>query len=728
MVVLDAEVSEAGGKARVRVILPGRAEEFEYESGFLVLPVRGREREAERLLESLGVKPEKTRRRLFGEEREFFRIRCGPGEIRKMRDRVKGFEKARSGGPVEGEYEHDVSVKKLFFMDTGFWCEDVPKSAAFDIETHEGRVIAISLCSERYEAAFVMGRDGDTEEDLVLKFFEALKREGPDVLVGYNSDSFDLPVLKRLSERVGGPKINLSGGHARIEGTVHVDVYRFISAILAPHLKTESMDLGSVARELLGRDKGDCEKALEAWISGNRDALADYCLNDSRLALELFRFLFPQMAELSGLVRQPLFDVTRMTYSQLVEWFLARKTREYGEVVPNQPKYEEIQKRKGAPSYTGGFVKEPEPGLHERIAVVDFRSMYPSIIATYNISPETADCGCCEGYEVPELGYRFCKRRRGFVSSVVRELIEERERIKKGMKTVPKGSDEWKRLDAEQKSVKTVANAVYGYYAFPGSRWYCYRCAESAAAFGRSLVKSVMREAERQGFEVLYADTDSCFLKYGSKEGVHDFVESVNSKLPGSIRLELQGFYPRGIFIPKEGGGAAKKRYALLSEDGGILIRGFETVRRDWCPLAKKIQRRVIEIVLTEGSPEKAVEYVRSVVTGIKSGSYGLEEFVLHEQLTKEIEEYSVSSPHVSAAAKMLKAGKKVYPGDTIRYFIARGKGPVSSRAVPIGFPGIPDWEYYVKKQVVPAALRVLRVFGVTEDDLIPKKGLGDYL
>jgi len=422
-----------------------------------------------------------------------------------------------------------------------------------------------------------------------------------------------------------------------------------------------------------------------------------------------------------------------MTYSQLVEWYYTKKAKETNRIIPNQPKFDEIQRRRRT-TYVGGYVKEPEAGIHENIAVIDFASLYPTIIASFNVSIETLNCECCKdnGYKVPGLPYWFCKKKRGFESEIIKELLFKRWELKKKLKKLPKDSHEFVILNARQQSLKTVANASYGYYAFPASKWYSKECAESTAAWGRYWIKKIEAEAEKNGFKVIYIDTDSCFIKLKgkTKDDILKFLEKTNEKLPGIMRIDLEDFYIRGIFIPRGiAPGTAKKRYALLDEKGYLKIRGLEKVRRDWSELAKKTQEKVLKLVLGKKDVKGAISYVRQTIQRLRKLEVTLRDLVIYEQITKPLEEYKQVSPHVVAARKLLRYGVPVGPGSVIGFVITKGTGSISQRAEPVEFVELKDVDvdYYITNQVLPAALRVLRVLGVDEKQLATPSGLEKF-
>jgi DNA polymerase I len=179
----------------------------------------------------------------------------------------------------------------------------------------------------------------------------------------------------------------------------------------------------------------------------------------------------------------------------------------------------------------------------------------------------------------------------------------------------------------------------------------------------------------------------------------------------------------------------AKKRYAGLLEDGRVDIVGFEAVRGDWAEIAREVQENIIEILLKEGSVEKAVEYVRGVINSLTQGKIPIEKLIIWKTLTKPIEQYEATAPHVSAAKKLIKQGFKVEVGDKVGYVVVKGAGSISDRAYPYQFvkdPRAIDYNYYIDHQILPAALRILEYFGVTEVQLkkasTGRRGLFEYV
>jgi DNA polymerase elongation subunit (family B) len=211
-------------------------------------------------------------------------------------------------------------------------------------------------------------------------------------------------------------------------------------------------------------------------------------------------------------------------------------------------------------------------------------------------------------------------------------------------------------------------------------------------------------------------------LEGKSKDDVFAFLKKINSMLPSGMELELEDFYTSGVFVGKRSGDVgAKKKYALLSENGRIKIRGFELVRRDWADIARETQRKVLELILKGGSKEKVIETVREVIEKLRSGNVPIKELVIHTQLRKSIRSYDVTSPELAAAKKAIERGQKKVDeleGTTIGYVITKHGNTISEKAELEEFATDYDPDYYIEHQVIPATLKILKELGYSADEL----------
>ena len=673
-----------------------------------------------------------------------------------------GMIKARgneiTGSNLKNEYHSDI----LFEIKERPENVDEPlpnlNVLAFDIEVHNPKgvpqpdkdpIIMLSLNSDKIKK--VLSTKGSKHEyvekvkselDIIKRFEQIIKDEDIDILVGYNSDQFDMPYIleraKRLKyEPIFGRtpdtvKFKSKGRFSatQIIGRVHIDLYHYVSYILRGALGSMTKrSLASVARAFLKEGEGkkplDWKNIWKYWDEGGEhlDVLFDYSVTDSIVTKKLSAIFLPKVFEIAKLVKIPVFDAIRTSYGQLVENYLIWNAHERNEIVPNRPIESEIEARYESGAFEGAYVREPEKGIFENIALLDFRSLYPTIIISHNIDPSTIDCDCCKGKAevLPEVGHWFCQKRKGLIPSVLEKILAKRISIKKKMKDVPKDSEEYRNLDSEQYALKILANSAYGYLAYRNARWYSKEGAKSVTALGRMYIKKIMSIAESEGLKVIYGDTDSLFVitKTGDIESkTRHFLKKVNSALPGAMELELEGFFKRGIFV-------SKKRYALIDKEGKIKIKGLEFVRKDWSPLAKETQKKVLEALLKDGSVEKAFEIVRDVIKRLKEGKVTKEELAVYTELTRPLEKYEVTAPHIAVAKYLKKKGEEIKTGTSIGYIIVKNGGKkISERARPVDEVDFKNYDkdYYINHQIIPAVSRVMEALGYKVDDLLGKK------
>ncbi len=628
---------------------------------------------------------------------------------------------------------------------------------ALDIETlyEEGKTIAgqpilmIALYADDCQKVFTWNKSITHKYAIVLKdekemlvaFVKFINEYKPEVITGYFSDGFDFPVLMercvlhklKLSLGVDGSEPRKGRGmnsEISITGIDHVDMHAVATGMLRTSLSTDVYTLDAVASELLGESKvkEDVKQIGAVWNSSDGERLnrfVDYNLQDSKLCFELVKSVSAQIIEMCMIVGLPLQDVTRMPSSQLVEWFLMRNAAERKIIIPNKPGHEELKQRKLV-RFQGGAVFEPKPGLYEPLLVFDFMSLYPTIIASHNIGNDTFRCECCKNLKnrVPLEGkdYWFCAKKKGFISQMIQQVFEARIHVKSLIK---KEKDEIvkKQLNARQLGLKLVANSMYGYLGFGAARWYSFPSAESTTAYGRHYINSVIKLMKEAGYTVVYSDTDSIFVTTDPKNvaGVYDVVKKINDSLPGIMELDFEGEYLRGLFVGiKEKLTGAKKKYALISKDGTLKVRGFTSVRRNSSYLAKDLQQQVLRIILEKKDAEGSLAYVRDVISKVRSHSIDVQQMVIRTQLSKPLEEYTVAGPHVKVAQRMRDAGIPVSPHTIIPYVIVAGGKKVGDRARFFADVGQQDYdaEYYVEHQIIPSVESILAVFGYGVGDI----------
>lgn len=633
---------------------------------------------------------------------------------------------------VEGERRYRARVYRLL-SNLKRVERDLPpnmKVVAFDIEVYNPAgsprprydpVIIIATYDGSEVKQFLAEGSGKNtrDADAIRSFVSYVKTLDPDIIVGYNSNGFDWPYLLERAKvnnirldvgRVKGAEPRSSAyGHISVPGRLNVDLYDFAQEIGEVKIKS----LEEVA-DYLGVMKKE-ERVLIPWYrlyeywddEEKKNILLKYSRDDVIATYGLSEKFLPFAIQLSALTGLPLDQVGAASVGYRLEWYLMREAFRFGELVPNR-------EERRAESYKGAIVLEPRKGVHENVAVLDFSSMYPNLMIKYNIGPDTFvedECGEDECYVIPEVGYKFRKEPPGFFKNVLTTLLRLRKQVKSEMKKYPPDSPMYRLLDERQKALKVLANATYGYMGWSGARWYFRQGAEAVTALGRATIRRAIEIAKSLGLEVIYGDTDSLFVKY-DKGKVEEFIRRVEEEL--ELEIKIDKVYRRVFFTE------AKKRYVGLLEDGRVDIVGFEAVRGDWTEVAKEVQEEVAKIVLSKGEVSEAIDYVRKVIADLRMGKIDITKLVIWKTLTRPISQYTAEPPHVAAAKKLMKAGYKVEVGDKIGYVVTKGAGKIADKAVPyiMANPKDIDVEYYIRHQIIPAALRILRYFGVSEKAL----------
>ncbi len=622
-----------------------------------------------------------------------------------------------------------------------------PKVLAFDIEADElkigeGEIVMISLVSENFKKVITWKKSKKIpyveyvkdEAELIEKFAEIVKKISPDFLTGYFSDGFDLPYLKMRADKnkvklnigIDGSQPKFSRGimtAGKINGIVHIDLLRFIQTAYSQYMQSETLSLNEVANEFLGESKKDFEHKHSSKIKGDEwEKYFEYNLHDSVLTLKLFEKVWPDLLEFTRIMQEPMFAISRNGMSANVEDYIIHNLNRFNEIPEKHPTYDEIGERRSRGKYEGAFVLEPKAGLYENLSVFDFTSSYGSVIVTYNLSKSTfLEKEEKDSYSVEVANKKvYFSKKEGFFPQILKEMIERRKQYKDELKKKP---DTIKQ--ARSNAFKLLANASYGYMGFFGARYYCEEAAAATAAFARKAVKDAIEKTNKAGFSVIYADTDgfAFSLNKNSKQRTLEFLKKLNSQLPGIMELELEDFYKRGLWVTtRKGEFGAKKKYALINYEKKIKIRGFETVRRDWCTLVRETQNKVLKMILEDGNEKKALEYIKKTIKEIKERKIDLKKMIIRTQLKKPLNEYKAITPHVIAARKMLEREMPIDPGNLIEYYIAETgdkKKLVREKVKLIDEKGEYNLEYYLRHQMLPAVENILQVFNVNINEIL---------
>lgn len=632
-----------------------------------------------------------------------------------------------------------------------------PNVLAYDIETDaleigKGEILMVSLVGKDYKKVITWKKTTknqpkyveyvEDEEELLEKFVEEVRKYSPDFLVGYHSDGFDLPYIKSRANKLkvelkiglddSPPKFSrgivLSG---KINGIVHIDILKFIRTAYSQYMQSETLSLNEVAKEFLGNKKTDFEIKHSSKL-GNKDLLNyyKYNLQDSVLTLGLFEKFWPDLLEFSKVIQEPIYDISRNGLSKQVEGYILHNLEKYNEIPEKRPTYDEISQRRNRKKVEGAFVFEPKPGLYENIAMFDFTSMHTSIIISMNLSKSTLlEKKEKNSYESPKLeldGKKvrfYFSKKPGFIPSMLKNILENRKKYKAEYKKNPN------RITlARNNAFKLLSASVHGYIGFFGARYFSLESSASILGFVRQFNQQTIEKVKKEGYQVIFGDTDSVgfLIENKSEEEIKKFLKKLNSELPGVMELELEGFFKRGLWVTTRGGIiGAKKKYALIDKKGKLKIRGFETVRRDWCKLAREVQNKIIQKILKEGNEKKALEYLKIIIKKLKNREINKKNLIIRTQLKKPLSEYVAISPHVIAARKMKEQEIPISEGGLIEYYIAETAEKKKLVRDKVKLPeekGKYNIEYYLNKQILPAVENIFQVFDINIKEIISGK------
>ena len=536
----------------------------------------------------------------------------------------------------------------------------------------------------------------DHEKVLLQRLFKAL-REYPFVLT-FNGDDFDLPYLYNRAKNLGINRSHIPIDAGRrvfhISHGVHIDLYKFFFnrsiQIYAFGNKYRDITLNEVGTAVLGLPKIEFEKPISEL---SYTELAEYNLRDSEITLNLTTFndnlVMKLILALSRISRMPMEDVSRQGVSRWIRNFLYFEHRQRSMLIPNA---EDILALKGGTSttaiikgkkYKGAIVVDPVPGVHFNVAVMDFASLYPSIIKVYNLGYQTLLCKHeeCKSNKVPETSSWICTKNKALESLLIgslRDLRVKWYKPKSKDKTLPEDLRSW--YNVIPSALKVILNASYGVFGSPAFGLYCPPVAEATAAIGRHVITKTIEKARALNIEVLYGDTDSLFLKNPSHEQVEIMTEW--SKKTMGMELEVEKWYRYAVFSSR------KKNYLGILKGGGVDVKGMTGKKRHIPVYIKKafyaLEDR-LEQVQSPAEFEEAKKEIKKIIRDrylrLKQRRWGdtPDELAFHVVLGKPPSAYTKTTPqHVKAALMLEKLGYKMAAGDLISYVkVLRGVKPV---------------------------------------------------
>ena len=589
------------------------------------------------------------------------------------------------------------------------------RRVAFDIEVHqptetrlpdpteaEYRVICASFCaSDSLRKALILRRPGfdessaetasgilleffDTEEELLAAIFKILD-DYPFILT-FNGDGFDLRYLFHRAQRLGFARdkipIELGRESSGLRYGIHLDLYKFFFnrsiQIYAFSARYREVTLDAIAEALLEEGKLEISESVSRV---SYSELAEYCYQDAQLTLGLTQFdgevVMKLVTALSRISFLPIEDMSRQGVSGWIRSMMFREHRLRNYIIPRP---EEITQTKGDTSttavikgkkYKGGMVVDPIPGVHFNVAVLDFASLYPSIIKTWNLGYETILCNHPEdrSNKIPGTSHWVCRKTKAMESQLVGSLRDIRIRWYKPRskeKNLPPITLSW--YQVVQNALKVVLNASYGVFGSDRFSLYCPPLAESTAAVGRYDITSTIQEAKRLGIEVFYGDTDSLFLGTPDRAKLDQLIEWSRKEL--GMELEVDKNY-RYVALSLR-----KKNYLGVHPDNRVDIKGLTGKKRHTPEFIKETFNQMISILGQVQTPldfDDARAKIKSLVqdsySKLRNRKYSLNDLAFNMMIGKAVGGYTKTTPqHVKAAQQLKDKGDDVKAGDLVSF------------------------------------------------------------
>ena len=644
------------------------------------------------------------------------------GKIKKhdleISDEVKLALKSLLWDKVDSESMVDAEEFKKFVSE---WADllnqPIPKikrlSVDIEVEAEIGRIPDPKIAEKKVTAVGLKGSDGfdqifvlktadtdegtneldqnikvifydlDKEKEMIQDAFDIIK-EFPFVLT-YNGDEFDLPYLYNRAERLGIKNsenpLYMMKNSATLKQGVHIDLYRTFSnrsfQIYAFSQKYTNFSLNSVSKALLGKEKIDYGLEFDQLTLYQT---ANYCYNDALLTYELTSFnsnlLMDLLVVISRIARMPIDDIARMGVSQWIRSLIYYEHRKRNCLIP---KREELERRsEGVLSdavikdkkYRGGLVIEPKEGIHFDVVVMDFASLYPSIIKVRNISYETVRCihEECKKNTIPQTNHWSCSKRNGLTAMIIGSLRDLRVNYYKSLSKKETLTDEQRQqYTVTSQALKVILNASYGVMGAEIFPLYFLPAAEATTAIGRYTILETIKKCEEAGIEVLYGDTDSLFIKNPTKEQIVKVIEQ--AKKDHGVELEIEKTYRYCVLSNR------KKNYLGVTKEGKVDVKGLTGKKSHTPPFIKKLFYELIDVlskVQTIDDFEKAKQEISEKIAicgkRVEAKEIPIEDLTFNVMLSKAPSEYVKTIPQHIRAAKQLESIREVKKGDIISF------------------------------------------------------------
>eukprot|EP00835_Amoeboradix_gromovi_P004687 NODE_381_length_9671_cov_0.208838.p1 type:complete len:1268 gc:universal NODE_381_length_9671_cov_0.208838:3521-7324(+) len=556
-----------------------------------------------------------------------------------------------------------------------------------------------------------------SEKSLLSQFISLITKFNPDVLIGHAFSTYHSQVLFDRLKHYNFPSWSKLGRLRRkqftktpnFQGRMVCDTFIILKDLLSGQQSYALSDLinSQLKMDLPAINTSRIQDYFTSSTLLNHLMASGQHYAMGQISLLVKLQVFPTTIQLTNLAGNTWSRTMNGARSERNEYLLLHTFHKLKFIVPDKKAFtKSATNKKNKPLYKGGLVLDPLVGFYDNfVLLLDFNSLYPSIIQEYNICFTTV-----EGDDLP------ADQDLGVLPSLLRNLVEERGKVKNLIK-ISRDDKVKSSLDIRQKALKLTANSMYGCLGFINSRFYAQNLAKMITSQGRFILSNTVQLANNMGLQVIYGDTDSIMINTNSQNIQEvikmgkDFQVMINNKYK-TLELGIDG-YLRKLLLLK------KKKYAALvyneyNHSVEQEIKGLDMVRRDWCGLTKTVCHYILNELMSK-EKDDAIQSIYSFLTKLKedivSGNIKSDEYIIYKSITKDIKDYDDAKtlPHVQVAIKMVQDDKVVRIGDVIPYVICTGSSSsYATRAFhPENLKGNIDIEWYIKQQLFPPIQRL---------------------
>ncbi len=641
-------------------------------------------------------------------------------------------------------YEADLSTYQRYMIDKDTQMAQKFMVLYYDIETDDrgagieiGRdqIISFAAYDEYNEKTYY--KSTTNEKGLIKAMLDLFSKY--DVIIGWNSEGFDLPYIKARAARYG-----LYDDMYKLMGVQSMDMMQKFQETYGRDTdmvkKFRSFKLNDVASHFLGIGKIDRGSTWEMFTN-EPDKLKEYNIRDVELLAEL--------EKKTGIVDLSIIKanicgarLNEKTSGRVLDNYIIRAANKRGVHYRSVLRNVVDEKETFTAGYIGGHVFTPVLGRHTNIHLFDFSSLYPSIIRTFNVSPETFGGSWKSGFLEEEGDGPFVRvgeaellgsdigtptnvryaGERGVIPALIHDLVVIRNKMRKEeMPKLDPDSFEYKNLDKKQYVYKVLANSMYGIIGASFFRYYSHSMAESITRTGHFLTKSASEWCRQRGWPTIYGDTDSIFIKVDDGTPVEDIQAGLKAYFADMLQ---KTFNIRESFIVMDYKTSfdkflitGKKKYVGLEANGKFELTGFEAIKRDTVKYGAEAQLKLFDMIIKNDMPlESVTGWIEEIRDYILNGEVAIEDITMYKKMTKHPKEFSAYKKggklpaHVQVfldTENQLTDNLEV--GSYVPFIVTEAK-PKQLAVHPQFFDGNFDRVYYWNTRIYALLQRVLEV------------------